>query len=133
MRSLGIDYGTKKVGIALSDESGTLAFPKAILKNDHTLLDEIEHLCSEENVQTIVIGESRDNKGNENVLMQNVRTFVDLLERRVAAKVYFEPEYMTSTQVRREGGAGRVDAGAATLILQSFIDRQKTKTKGPLH
>jgi len=124
VRFLGIDYGVKRVGIALSDESGTLAFPKAILKNDHTLMPEIKGLCRNEHVGAIVIGESTDNRGAPNPVMKNILAFVHALERATNLPVHFEREFMTSAQVRREGGEGQSDAGAATLILQSYIDRK---------
>src|SRR3989338_9086055 len=66
MRYLGIDFGSKRVGLALSDESGTLAFPYSVVKNDKALLSEIERIVREQKVKLIVMGESRDFKGRDN-------------------------------------------------------------------
>ena len=50
MRYLGIDYGSKRVGLALSDEAGTIGFPHAILKNTRRLIDELRVIIAKENI-----------------------------------------------------------------------------------
>ena len=57
MKFLGIDYGSKKVGIAVSDDSANLAFPKCVIGNDVELLEHIARIVSEENIGAIVLGE----------------------------------------------------------------------------
>lgn len=126
MRLMGIDYGTKKVGIALSDEGGRVAFPKAVLPNDAAILAALTELCARENVSGIVLGESNDFRGEPNPVMADITKFKKKLERKAALPVHFEAEFLTSA------GAGRVgkedsmrDARAAALILQRFLDRSR--------
>lgn len=126
MRYLGIDYGGKRVGIALSDEGGTLAFPKFVLKADFDLLSAVMRIINDEKVREIVIGESRDFSGKENRIMTEIRSFKSALEKASGLPVHFEPEFMTSRQAEHiQGKEAATDASAAALILQSFIDKKK--------
>ena len=59
MRYLGVDYGSKKIGLALSDESGTMGFPHSIVPNTPRLVEELCALIAKENIGAVVIGESR--------------------------------------------------------------------------
>lgn len=125
-RLLGIDYGTKRVGVAVSDEEGRIAFPKTILPNDTYLLGSITELCSEEKVQGIVLGESRDYKNDPNPLLDGIMLFKERLARATKLPIYLEPEFMTSAQATHiQGKSANIDASAAALILQSFIDRRQ--------
>ena len=60
MRYLGVDYGSKRIGLALSDEAGTMGFPHAIVANTLRVADEIVALIKKENIGAVVIGDSRD-------------------------------------------------------------------------
>lgn len=125
MKLLGIDYGEKRVGIALSDESGTMAFPKEVIENNKDLLEKIVSLIKSENVKTVIIGESRDFLGKENPIMKKIRAFKKNLEKSVSIPVYFEPEFLTSAEAKQgQEDVKIIDASAATIILQSFIDKQ---------
>lgn len=126
MKLLGIDYGDKRVGIALTDESGAMAFPKEILENDGQLVNTITKIIKEEGVEAVVIGESHDFGGKENPIMKRIHHFVERLTGQVSLPIYFEPEFMTSAEARRgQEDVKIVDSGAATIILQSYIDKKK--------
>jgi putative holliday junction resolvase len=101
MKLLGIDYGTKNVGIALSDEDQTQAFPRSVLQNNKELVEKIKHICKEESVEAVIIGESLDYKGEDNPLMKRIRKFIDILEKETGLSVFTEPEYLTSEQAKR--------------------------------
>lgn len=122
---IGIDFGTKRVGVAVSDESGSVAFPKTTLANDRALIPAVVALIRGENASAVVVGESHDMNGNDNIVMSATRSFVSDLEKAVAVTVYFEPEFYSSREARREGQQGSVDAQAAAIILNSFITRTK--------
>jgi putative Holliday junction resolvase len=125
MRYLGIDFGEKRVGIALSDEEGKFAFPQTVLANDSELLKNIVDWCMQNNVETIVMGESRDYKGQINPIMWKIDGFRKQLET-LGKKVIFEPEFMTSVQASQITGENKMlDASAAAIILQSYLDKQK--------
>lgn len=123
---LGIDYGTKKVGIALSDTGATLAFPHVTLPNNEHLVAAIAEICGREGVTAVVVGESRDFSQKENPIMEDVRRLKDALWRATSLPVYLEPEFLTTAEARRSGGPREaLDRSAAALILQSYLDRKK--------
>ncbi len=125
MRYLGIDYGSKRVGVALSDESGVMAFPNQVLKNDQGLILKIKKICDDEKVGEIVVGESLDYKGKPNPIMKKIDGFVAELKEMVKLPVMLEPEFMTSQEaVLIQGETEMHDASAAALILKSFLDKK---------
>ena len=124
MRLLGIDYGTKNVGIALGDSEHKMAFPKTVLKSDKMLIISLSKLCKRENIEKIVLGESRDYQGKENKVMPRVRELKVLLEEETGLPVVFEPEFMTSAEAEHLQGKNKmIDASAAALILKSYLDK----------
>jgi len=123
MRYLGIDFGEKRVGIAISDPEGQIAFPTIVLANDKSLLKNILDLCMKNSVEMIVMGESRDYQGQINPIMWKIDGFRKQLET-MGFKVEFEPEFMTSIQARQVTGENKMlDASAAAIILQSYLDK----------
>ncbi len=122
---LGIDYGAKRVGIAVSDDTGSIAFPKAALPNDRALLPSIIGFVRSNNVSVIVIGESKDKDGKDNAVMAGARQLGQALERELSVKVYFEPEYYSSVEARRDSETFLVDAKAAAIILNRYLERSK--------
>lgn len=128
MRFLGIDYGTKRVGIALSDEEGKIAFPNDTLANDRNLADKIINLCKEKNVGAIVLGESNNYSGEENPIMPEIKKLSALLKKETKLPIIMEPEFLTTAQAKRiQGEVEGIDASAAALILQSYLDKMKNK------
>lgn len=126
MRYLGIDYGTKHIGISVSDEKGTMAFPHASLSNTHNLATDIQNIVKEKGVSEIVIGESRDYQGNENLIMLKARVFAKELEDKTGLPVHFELEFMTSVEARHiQGSSDKTHSSASAIILQSYLDKQK--------
>lgn len=135
MRYLGIDYGSKKIGLALSDEAGTMGFPHAIIPATPKVVDELCALIARENVGAVVIGESRDFAGKENPVAAGARSLGERITAHAGVPVYYEPEAFTSAQARRAPekeaksramkSRADVDASAAALILTGFLTRQK--------
>jgi putative Holliday junction resolvase len=126
MKAIGIDYGSKRVGIALSDENGTLAFPRDVLPNTSKLVDEVLALIEREEAQTIVIGESLDQTAKDNPVMAKARVFGDALASRSGLPVSYIPEHYSTQEARRvQGDNAMRDASAAAIILQSWLDRER--------
>ncbi len=124
MKFLGIDYGTKRIGLAISDQNGRLAFPKEVFKNNGELFKKIEEIVSKERVEAIVVGESLDFAGLPNILQKEIDYFVSKLEKKFKLPVYLEKEFFTTVEARRYGDGAPADAGAAALILQRFLDKR---------
>ncbi len=134
MRYLGVDFGSKKVGLALSDENGTMGFPYTIVPNTPALVDDLCERATAERVEAVVIGESRDLLGAENSVYAGAHALGEALCARLSVPVYYEPEMYTTALARRapertlKTRSPRthplVDASAAALILTSYLSRQ---------
>ncbi len=125
MKYIGIDFGSKRIGVALSDIDGKVAFPKEVIQNNEETLAKILASSKSENVTTIILGESKNFKGEDNKISGEIEKFKKVLEEN-NLKVVLEPEFMTSQQVEKNfGKTDMLDASSAAIILQSFLDRQK--------
>ncbi len=125
MRILGIDYGTKRIGVAVSDETRTIAVPVVVVKNSDLAVREIVEIARQHEAEEIVIGESRDYKQQPNAIFEEADEFKKALEAE-GFTVYLELEFMTSVNAERhQGKTALTDASAAALILQSYLDRTK--------
>lgn len=128
-RILGIDYGTKRVGLAISDENKQFALPLVVISNTSELCAEIAKNAIEHEAKEIVIGESRNYKGEPNAIFLDADDLKKKLEK-LGFKVYLELEFMTSIQAERlQGKNSMTDASAAALILQSYLDRLANEMK----
>ena len=123
---MGLDYGTKKIGIALSDDQGLMAFPHSVIKNDSTFLKQIINLIEEKGVDEVVIGHSLGRDGEPNKVHTAVEELVTDITLQTGLPVHLEPEqYTTQEAIRFQGRTADTDASAAAIILNSFITRKK--------
>ena len=126
MRLLGIDYGSKKVGLSLTDESGTMAFPHEGVKNDIDLLKKLVSLCEEKGVEEIVIGHSINISGEDNKLQTAINELVTDLTLELGLPIHLEPEQYTSKAAERiQGRNEKLDASAAAIILDGYLQKNK--------
>lgn len=129
-RILGIDYGTKKIGFAISDEGEKIAFPKTVQPNVWKyVVDYVREAVLEQNVSEIVVGLPVGLNGGETELSEEVRRFVAKLEEVFKLPIHLENEVYTSAQVKTQEAAPNhgIDASSAALILQTFLDRRKER------
>ncbi len=127
VRYLGIDFGTKRIGVALSDAAGDFAYPHSVLKNDRHALTAIVRICTENDIGGVVFGESRDYAGKENEMMKLLHVFKAAFADATKRPTFFEPEFLTSAHAARDQGVGELlDASAAALILGSFLSRKQS-------
>ncbi|HLU25339.1 MAG TPA: Holliday junction resolvase RuvX [Longimicrobiales bacterium] len=136
-RYLGIDYGERRIGMAVSDPTGTIATALPTLvrrRGKRPPVAEILRIADELEVDAFVIGLPLTSDGDENEWTLEVRAFGDRLAERGGRPVHYVDERMTSARAERVvRGSGlprskrerkeSVDAVAAVLILQAFLDR----------
>lgn len=132
MKYLGIDYGSKRVGISVSDDSGSIAFPKVVLENNKELIKKIKKICKEEDVKSVVLGESLDKDGTPNQIHTAASSFAKDFLVNTNLSIHWESEFMTSHHSaignkKGEFKKGILDAHAASLILQRFLDKRNNK------
>jgi len=130
MRILGIDYGERRVGLALTDEEGHMAFPHAVFPTSLSLVSEIKALVKEKGVGEIVIGESMVGSGIQNPIMEKIMRFKSDLAREVEVPVELISEHFSSAEASRfqgkERGRGKAsDASAAAIILENYLAKKR--------
>ena len=108
----------------MSDEAGQFAMPLVVLQNSKDIVEEVVGLANKNSVKKIVLGESRDYKGQPNKILPEVLNLKTELESR-GMVVHLELEFMTSQQAERfQGKNDLTDASAAALILQAYLNRE---------
>lgn len=133
MRVLGIDYGTARVGLALSDELGILATPHGAVAYSADVHLQIAGIVREQNVGTVVLGMPYDLKGQETDSTRRVKRFAEKLREVLSCPVVEQDEALSSRRaVERMVEAGvkksrrrqkeNTDAWAAAIILQEYLD-----------
>ena len=125
MKYLGIDYGTKRIGIAVSDETGEFAFPKAIL-HPKFAVQEIALLVQKEGIAAIALGQSMASNGAANDIAPVIEKFKSALEVATGVPVSYQYEGGSSFEAHRyQTKAGARDDSAAAIILQRFLDKNR--------
>ncbi|MCA9361576.1 Holliday junction resolvase RuvX [Candidatus Kaiserbacteria bacterium] len=126
MRKMGIDYGSKRVGIALTDESGKMAFPHDVLTNDANLSENITTIITDKNVSEIVIGHSKKLDGSDNDIQTQIESLITDLTLATGLPIHLIPEqYTTQAALRIQGRNKMTDASAASLILDTYLENNK--------
>jgi putative Holliday junction resolvase len=134
MRFLGIDFGEKRIGLAISDPDGRLAVPLSTLerRNDRSALRQIAEIARQEGVERLVLGEPVDLYGRRGAIAERARSFGARLAEMTGLPVEWVDETLTSVEAAgrlRQAGIdarrepGRVDAVAAQILLQDALDR----------
>ena len=138
LRSLGLDIGDKRIGVALSDALGILASPLLVFEhtNDQTDITTILDIVSKYSVECIIVGIPRSLNGTMGLQAEKVRAFADKLIEKSPVPVQYRDERLTtvtakslheessrkkSTQIKRI----EYDAMAAAVILQSFLNETR--------
>jgi putative Holliday junction resolvase len=136
MKYIGIDFGSKRVGLSLSDEEGKFAFPIEVLKNDTNLVSSILEIIKNESVSMIVIGESLNQENQKNDIEYEIEKFITTLDGEINLPIVREKEFFTSFEAHSREGKEQnnarenkkiktenLDAKAAAIILQRYLDK----------
>ena len=125
---MGIDYGSKRVGVSLSPAGSTLAFPHDVYENNKDLIKDLKYEINFHRVEVVVVGKSVNLSGKDNALQKDIEAFVKKLSRNLShIEFKWENEWYTSHQASQFQGANDLlDASAATVILQSWIDKNRS-------
>lgn len=139
MKILGIDYGTKRIGLAISDESQTLARELAIL-SPKVFFEQINNLIEKEQIKTIAVGLPLNMSGEDSEKTREAREFAEQLRTATGLTVDLADERLSSAMAATAAGAsagaekndGRknkgsrrnIDSLAAQIILQNYLNAQ---------
>lgn len=138
MRALGLDVGARRIGVALSDELGLLAAPLTTVqvrrRREDRALAEIAAIAREKGVEAVVVGLPTSLNGSEGPQAAIVRDFAARLEPLLDVPIAFGDERYTTAEAERllldrrlsrEERRERIDAAAAAIMLQSFLDTRR--------
>jgi len=133
MKTLGLDYGKKRIGVAISDDNGKIAFPCCVLDNKENAIEILKDMREKEGFENIVLGDP-----GENIIKEEVNLFMTILKKE-GFGVFLEKEFMTSLHTdmftktkpiarkTKQVREPKRDESAAALILQRFLDKQQFK------
>ncbi len=121
MNYLGIDFGTKKIGLAKADEETKIATPLKTIPNNDSCLSSIEDIIKEEDIKVVVLGVPISFDGEEREMAKKTRRFGEELKK-IVFNLKFQNEVLTTKQAQRYEVSDK-DSSAAALILQGFLDR----------
>jgi putative holliday junction resolvase len=140
MRWLAIDHGTKKIGLAFSDELEILASPFEVWPQEgERTLDRLTRLCQEEGVQALAMGLPRHKDGAESATAPAARAFGEALAERTGLPLRFVNEHLSSAEAERllrergvkaEKRKAMLDAAAAAVILGELLEERRAKGVG---
>src|SRR5262245_14112175 len=133
MRILALDHGTKRIGVAISDELKMIAQPLEFIPAEPIAdaFDRLRTILAEKPAELILVGLPRNMDGTYGPAAEKVRAFIEQLRQAVAIPIRTWDERLTSAQanrvmvqgnVRRDQRKEKVDAVAAAILLQSFLD-----------
>lgn len=124
---LGLDVGTKRTGVAFSDDEGRVAVGGGTLIGEWSeMFSAIGALMLDRPITRIVVGLPLAMSGKETDQTVLTRTFVDQLQQQVSVPILFQDERLTSVEAERIS-PNRVDERSAILMLQSYLDRQNQR------
>lgn len=138
-RVLGVDYGERRIGLAISDPTSTIASPLPTLvrrRGKRPPVEALARIAEENDARALVVGLPLTPEGEESEWTRETRAFAERLAERTALPLEFIDERFTSVQAERavrglglkkkdREDKGRVDAAAAVVILQAYLDRSK--------
>lgn len=135
MRIIGLDVGTKRIGVAKADTSVRIAIPNGYVLVNGQEIPEILRIARLNDTNFFVVGLPRSNNGNETAQSAYARKFADTLAASMpGARIYFQDESLTSVVAeerlkkrKKNFEKGEIDAEAASIILQDFIENYAAK------
>ena len=136
MRILAVDHGEKRIGLAISDSTGTIANPLKVIEHVSRIIDaaQVADISTQNQVDLIVIGQSFDEEGKPNLAGRRAARFAEVLKTQTQIPIVMWDESFSTQSARaariemgvpRKMRAGHLDELAATVILQSYLDHRK--------
>lgn len=139
-RILGIDFGLKRVGVAISDTDLKIALPRDPIDNHgyDDVLNDIKAICDESFIKSVVLGYPVGFKGERTNIIEKVDDFAALLKEKLKLEVILIDEryttiqahkYMNDAGIKKSRKQGLKDSISATIILQVYLDKENAKLR----
>lgn len=129
VKYLGIDYGSKRIGTAVSNAEGTIAFPRSTLANDAALVASLQDLVQAEKIERIIVGDTLSHGGGENPVTKEAEEFMGKIAEATGLQVSRGFEVFSSIEASRYAPetSQHDDSAAAAIILQRYLDMHGPK------
>jgi putative Holliday junction resolvase len=136
MRYLAIDYGDKRIGLAVCDPSETIASPLKVLNRPKCFIKEITDIIISEEIGGLVLGNPLNMDGTKSCLSKLVERFAEKLKEKITIPIYFQDERLSTfaaeeklvdIELTKKKRKERIDAIAAADILEAFLEQMKAK------
>ncbi len=134
-RILAVDFGEKRIGLATSDASATVATPRRTIRrpDDETALEALERFGREEEIELVLFGIPRSPDGVESAFADRIRSFAAKLARRTGLPVRFHEETLTSDEAARRlprpAAREELDAMAAAVLLEDYLSSVESRAR----
>jgi putative Holliday junction resolvase len=136
VRILAVDHGEKRIGLAMTDPTGTIASPLKVIQHVSRVIDaaQVAETATENGVELVVIGQSFDEQGSPNLAGRRAARFAEALKTQTQIPIVLWDESFSTQDarnsriemgVRRKKRAGHLDELAATMILQSYLESNR--------
>ena len=136
MRILAVDHGEKRIGLAISDPTGTIASPLKVISHVSQAIDaaQVAEIALDNAVELVVLGQSFDEEGRPNLSGRRAARFADALKTQMQIPILLWDESFSTQDARavrielggsRKKRAGHLDELAATMILQSYLEANR--------
>ena len=136
MRILAVDHGEKRIGLAISDLTGTIANPLKVIEHVSRLVDaaQVAELAARNDVELIIVGQSFDEQGRPNLAGRRAERFAQALRTQTATPIAMWDESFSTQDARtsriqlgtsRKKRAGHLDQLAAAMILRSYLEAHR--------
>jgi len=133
MRILGLDIGDKRIGVAITDKSETIAKPLKVINNDDRVIDELNNLIKDYNVKKMVVGIPYTLRGEIGLQAKKVTYFIDNVLRKSKLKIIYIDERFTSKIsrkiIKKNKRTGEIDKISASIILSDYLNSSKKQEK----
>ncbi|MBG0790808.1 MAG: Holliday junction resolvase RuvX [Desulfovibrionaceae bacterium] len=137
MRALGIDFGLKRVGLAVCDPAGVLVSPLRTIERTtrNALFDELTEIIQDESIEAVVVGLPLSLAGEDTLTTRQARNFAESLKRRTDVPIHLMDERLSSAEAEEELNAAglrgkkrkmALDSQAAVIILRSWLQRGRS-------
>jgi putative holliday junction resolvase len=140
MRYLGIDLGSKRIGLALSDETGLIATPLTTLqvRNEPQVFADIIQTVNEYDIAKIIVGLPIMLNGTEGIEANRARAFADRLKQKINIEIDLMDERLTSIEaerrmtelrIKKQKRKANIDSAAAAIFLQTYLDKERREKR----
>jgi len=135
MKYLSIDYGDKRIGLAVCDPSETIVSPLKVLNNPEHFIEETADLIEDEKIEAVVIGIPFNMDGTEGRQAKVVERFAGQLKKKITIPIFFQDERLSTfaaeqkladIELSKKKKRERIDAIAAAHILDEFLERRRS-------